>query len=93
LAEGYTASNETSFVNAYYERPAMLALAGERGWPADSRRWLRLWPSVRGAARPGRRRAPRELVFRAHTARTGLELIDAKTYRPGVIRARYRPSH
>jgi SAM-dependent methyltransferase len=29
FAEGYTASNETSFVNAYYERPAMLALAGE----------------------------------------------------------------
>lgn len=29
FAEGYTASNETSFVNAYYERPAMLALAGD----------------------------------------------------------------
>src|SRR5215472_13562829 len=29
FAEGYTASNETSFVNTYYERPAMLALAGE----------------------------------------------------------------
>ncbi len=29
FAEGYAASNETSFVNAYYERPAMLALAGE----------------------------------------------------------------
>ena len=28
IAEGYTASNETSFVNAFYERPAMLALAG-----------------------------------------------------------------
>jgi len=31
FAEGYTASNETSFVNAYYERPAMLALAGGPG--------------------------------------------------------------
>jgi ubiquinone/menaquinone biosynthesis C-methylase UbiE len=29
FAEAYTASNETSFVNAYYERPAMLALAGD----------------------------------------------------------------
>ena len=29
FAEGYTASNEISFVNAYYERPAMLALAGD----------------------------------------------------------------
>ncbi|GII03708.1 class I SAM-dependent methyltransferase [Planobispora takensis] len=29
LAEGYTAENETSLLNAYYERPAMLKLAGE----------------------------------------------------------------
>jgi ubiquinone/menaquinone biosynthesis C-methylase UbiE len=29
FAEGYTASNETGFVHAYYERPAMLALAGD----------------------------------------------------------------
>ena len=29
FAEGYTASNEDSFDNAHYERPAMLALAGE----------------------------------------------------------------
>ncbi|MEW1837304.1 class I SAM-dependent methyltransferase [Nonomuraea angiospora] len=28
MAEGYTAENETSLVNAYYERPAMLELAG-----------------------------------------------------------------
>jgi len=29
FAEGYAASNETSFVHAYYERPAMLALTGD----------------------------------------------------------------
>jgi len=29
LAEAYTASNETSLFNAYYERPAILALAGD----------------------------------------------------------------
>jgi SAM-dependent methyltransferase len=29
FAQAYTASNETSLVNAYYERPAMLALAGD----------------------------------------------------------------
>src|SRR5215471_2310884 len=29
FAEAYTASSETSLVNAYYERPAMLALAGD----------------------------------------------------------------
>ena len=29
FAEGYTAENETNLVNAYYERPAMLALAGD----------------------------------------------------------------
>jgi SAM-dependent methyltransferase len=29
FAEGYTASNETNLINAYYERPAMLALAGD----------------------------------------------------------------
>ena len=29
FAEGYTASNEAGFVHAYYERPAMLALAGD----------------------------------------------------------------
>ncbi|MFI9842815.1 class I SAM-dependent methyltransferase [Nonomuraea sp. NPDC051941] len=28
IAEGYTAENETSLLNAYYERPAMLELAG-----------------------------------------------------------------
>jgi ubiquinone/menaquinone biosynthesis C-methylase UbiE len=28
IAEGYAAENETSLVNAYYERPAMLELAG-----------------------------------------------------------------
>lgn len=28
FAEAYTAANETNLVNAYYERPAMLALAG-----------------------------------------------------------------
>ncbi|MER7363745.1 class I SAM-dependent methyltransferase [Nonomuraea wenchangensis] len=29
IAEGYTAENETNLVNAYYERPAMLELAGD----------------------------------------------------------------
>ena len=29
LAVAYTAENETGIQNAYYERPAMLALAGE----------------------------------------------------------------
>lgn len=29
IAEGYTAENETSLVNAYYERPAMLDLVGD----------------------------------------------------------------
>jgi SAM-dependent methyltransferase len=29
FAEGYAASNENNLVNAYYERPAMLALAGD----------------------------------------------------------------
>lgn len=29
IADGYTAENETSLVNAYYERPATLALAGD----------------------------------------------------------------
>jgi ubiquinone/menaquinone biosynthesis C-methylase UbiE len=29
LAEGYTAENETSLMNAYYARPATLALAGD----------------------------------------------------------------
>src|ERR1700726_1108110 len=29
FAEAYTASNETNLLNAYYERPAMLALAGD----------------------------------------------------------------
>ena len=29
LAEAYTAENETSLINAYYERPAILALAGD----------------------------------------------------------------
>ncbi|GAA3659623.1 hypothetical protein GCM10022267_52150 [Lentzea roselyniae] len=28
LAESYSESNETAIFNAYYERPAMLALAG-----------------------------------------------------------------
>ena len=55
FAEAYTASNETNLLNAYYERPAMLALAGEVAG-ADSRRWLRRWSAVRGAARPGRHR-------------------------------------
>lgn len=29
LAEAYTAENETSLLNAYYERPAILALVGD----------------------------------------------------------------
>ena len=31
FAEGYAAANENNLVNAYYERPAMLALAGDVG--------------------------------------------------------------
>ena len=29
IAEAYSAENEANLVNAYYERPAMLALAGD----------------------------------------------------------------
>ena len=29
LAEAYTAENESSLINAYYARPAILALAGD----------------------------------------------------------------
>ena len=29
IAEAYSTENETNLVNAYYERPAMLALAGD----------------------------------------------------------------
>jgi SAM-dependent methyltransferase len=36
FAEAYSAENETSLVNAYYERPAMMALAGD----VDGRRIL-----------------------------------------------------
>ena len=42
FAEGYTASNETSFVHAYDERPGDAGAGGGRGRAADSRRWLRL---------------------------------------------------
>ena len=31
IAEAYSAENEANLVNAYYERPAMLALAGDVG--------------------------------------------------------------
>ena len=56
FAEAYAASNEDNLVNAYYERPAMLALAGDVAGRRQSRRWLWLWSFVRGAARPGRHR-------------------------------------
>ncbi len=53
LAEAYTAENETSLINAYYARPAILALAGDVTGRADPRRlqpsWLR--PAVRAALR------------------------------------------
>ena len=51
FAEAYTASNDNNLVNAYYERPAMLALAGAVAGRRISRRlWFR--SSVRGPARP-----------------------------------------
>jgi SAM-dependent methyltransferase len=33
FAESYSAENETSLLNAYYERPAMIGLAGDVGGP------------------------------------------------------------
>ena len=56
FAEAYWAENERNLFNAYYERPAMLALAGDVGRAAGPGRGLRLGAAVRGAARPGRRR-------------------------------------
>jgi fido (protein-threonine AMPylation protein) len=50
FAEAYSAANEVSLLNAYYERPATLALAGDVARPADPRRRLRLGSAVRGAA-------------------------------------------
>lgn len=44
FAEAYSAENENNLVNAYYERPAMLALAGDVVEPPDPGRRLRLGP-------------------------------------------------
>src|ERR1700754_4454146 len=51
FATAYAAENETGLANAYYERPAMLALAAD-----VAGRRLRIRPPVRGVARPGRHR-------------------------------------
>jgi hypothetical protein len=52
FAEAYSAQNETSLFNAYYERPAMLDLAGDVAGRRIPGRRLRLRPPVRGTARP-----------------------------------------
>ena len=44
FAEAYSAGNEVSLLNAYYERPATLALAGDVAGGGSSTRGLRLGP-------------------------------------------------
>jgi SAM-dependent methyltransferase len=44
FAEAYSAENESSLVNAYYERPAMFGPRRRRGRPSDPGRRLRLEP-------------------------------------------------
>lgn len=52
MAEAYAAETENSLVNAYYERPAMLDLAGDVVRPPRPGRRARLGPPVRVAAGP-----------------------------------------
>jgi hypothetical protein len=55
FAEAYTAEAETGLINAYYNRPAILVLAGM--WRSGNPRcWLRVRPPNGGAARPWRHR-------------------------------------
>src|SRR5579862_5070307 len=56
FAEAYAASNETNLLNALLRAARDAGPGGRRGRAADSRRWLRRWSAVRGAARPGRHR-------------------------------------
>lgn len=52
FAEAYSAENENNLVNAYYERPAMLALAGDVAGRRILDAGCGSGPPVRCAARP-----------------------------------------
>ena len=49
FADAYAAENEASLNNAYYERPAILRLAGEVRGSAGARRRLWIRATVRSA--------------------------------------------